>query len=439
MKTLVERYLPAGGIAAAGVRSLLIKIGFLVLSLGISIFFSRALGPDGFGVYSFVIALSTLLAIPCQVGLPSLVTRETARYQAVADWSRLRGLWRWVQRVSLLSAGVFALLAAALLWWVFDYRRQPAAVLAAALLVPLITLGNVRAAMLTGLRHVVAGQLPEFLLRPAVTLGAGAGLWWLWRDGFTAPAALLCHAGGAGAGFVLATMLRRSRAPAEAFAGPRRYEARLWWTAALPLALIGGMRAINAQIDLILLGVLRSDAEVGIYKVAVQGGTLVAFGVTVLNVVVAPHFARRHARGERAALQRLVLRTSRVATLLALPMAALFVLAGGPILGLVFGAPYRDGAAALALLSIGYLLSALWGPVATVLNMTGHERETLKGVSAAALVNVLLNIMLIPRFGMNGAAFSTLAVMLGWNLYLWHRVNRVVGIETFALASRRAT
>lgn len=422
-------------LVSSGMGALGIKLGYLLLTLGISILFSRALGPEQFGSYAFVIALTSLLAIPCQIGLPNLIIRETARYQAVAKWQLLRGLWEWAIRTAFRSSLVFSALAVLFLTTVFDYEDRWMAVAAAAVIVPLIAAANVRAAMLTGLRHVVFGQLPEFLVRPVIVLAGGALFVLLAPSVFDAGHALLVYAGGALAGLVVAAGLRRRLAP-DLVGRPQEppaYETAAWWASALPLALIGGMRAINAQIDIILIGALRTEAEVGVYRVAVQAASLVAFGITVMNSVVAPHFSRYYTRGDRVALQRLVLLTSRLTAMASVPAAAIFIFWGEPILGLVFGAGYHAGAQPLALLALGYLATALWGPVATLLNMTGHERETLKGVTLGALANVGLNLALVPTYGMIGAAFSTLVTMLLWNLYLWRRVLQLTGIETFAL------
>lgn len=426
-------------LVSSGAGALSVKLGYLLLTLGISILFSRALGPEQFGSYSFVIALTSLLAIPCQIGLPNLIIRETARYQAVAKWRFLRGLWEWSIRSAFRASLVFSALVVLLLTAVFDYEDRWLAVVAAAVIVPLIAAGNVRAAMLTGLRHVVFGQLPEFLVRPVTVLAGGAIFVLLAPNLFNAEHALLIYAGGAAAGFVVAAGLRRRLAPDLVGKShePPAFETSLWWASALPLALIGGMRAINAQIDIILIGVLRTEAEVGIYRVAVQAASLVAFGITVMNSVVAPHFSRYYTRGDRAALQRLVLLTSRLTAMVSVPAAAIFIFWGEPILELVFGAGYSAGAMPLALLALGYLVTGLWGPVATLLNMTGHERETLKGVSLGAFANVVLNLALVPTYGMIGAALSTLATMLLWNLYLWRRVLQLTGMETFALFRSR--
>jgi len=67
--------------------------------------------------------------------------------------------------------------------------------------------------------------------------------------------------------------------------------------------------------------------------------------------------------------------------------------------------------------------------------MTGHERQTAYGMSVAAVVNIFLNILLIPRFGMFGAAIATACSIVIWNILLWHAVRKHLGINSLVLVS----
>jgi O-antigen/teichoic acid export membrane protein len=73
------------------------------------------------------------------------------------------------------------------------------------------------------------------------------------------------------------------------------------------------------------------------------------------------------------------------------------------------------------------------GSVAFILNMTGHERDSAWGISAAAGVNVLLNLALIPSFGIEGAATATAASLAIWNIILARRVFQRTGLVSTAI------
>jgi O-antigen/teichoic acid export membrane protein len=83
------------------------------------------------------------------------------------------------------------------------------------------------------------------------------------------------------------------------------------------------------------------------------------------------------------------------------------VLLASPLLSVLYGSSYAEGARALQLLTVAQLLAVMGGPAGTLLNMSGHEGEHLRGIAAGAIVNVALNALLIPHYGIEGAAMST--------------------------------
>lgn len=417
--------------------SIAIKIGGTAVGFALAVVLARTLGPEGYGVYAFVLSLIMLLAIPAQVGLPALLVRETAKAQAKDAWGLMRGLWRWSNVFVALFSVLMVTIGALTLWlagdWLGEDRWWTLAVGLA--LVPLLALANVRGAALRGLRRVVLGQLPESILRPGLVLAMVLGAVWWWNGGALTPAAVMgLHGLAAFAAFVVgAALLLRARPPEIRAAPQPEYEARYWRRAAMPLAMLAGLQLINAHTDIIMLGIIRSDEEVGVYRVVVQVATLVVFGLQAINQVLQPYFARLHAQGELDRLQRLVTYSARVILLLALPPVFVMVAFGGPLLEFLFGAEYRLGSLALAILALGQLVNAAMGSVGMLLNMTGHERDTVRGVAIAAATNVVLNLALIPPFGLEGAAAATAATLLIWNLMLRYYVRIRLGMESSAI------
>jgi len=424
-----------------GAGSLLVKAGHALLAFAVAVVLARTLGPDGYGVYSFALAIIMLTAIPAQVGVPQLVVRETAKAQANENWGLMRGLWRWGNwAVALFSALALAVVLGIL--WFMDGDGARVATLAVGIaVIPVIALAKVRGASLRGLRKVVQGQLPESIVRPALLLFLVL-VWGAWfvEDELTPQMAMGFYVVAAVLAFVIgAWLLQRSR-PAELSEQPApEYQSSAWRKAVIPLAMITGLQLINNYADLIILGVFRSDEEVGIYRAVFQVALLVIFGLQAMNQVLQPHFARLYEQGDMAKLQRLVTTSARAILALALPPVLIFIIFGADLLDWVFGDAFRAGGLALAILAAGQLVNAGMGSVGMLLNMTGHERDTMRGIAVAAGSNVVLNIILVPPFGMAGAAAASALTLLLWNLLLRHFVNRRLGLETLALVSSRHT
>ena len=420
--------------------SVAVKVCGMVLSLSLAIVLARTLGPEGYGIYAFVFALISLLAIPAQFGLPALVVRETAKAHVTGQWRLMRGVWRW----STQAAGALSLalgLVAALIAWIFaEHFTQIQLVTFAwgVLLVPLLALGNLRGAALRGLRHVVLGQFPEIVLRPALflVLVACALVFWPAED-LTSAKAMALHVVAAAAAFgVGAWLLLRARPPGVRNAHQVEYHSRQWLVSVMPLAFIAGMQLINQQIDILMLGIFASAEEVGVYRVAVQGAMLVSFGLTAIGMVTWPYYARLYEKRDMPSFQRVATLSARAMLALALPIAVVFILFGQWLLAFVFGGEYTSAYYPLVILACANVVHAAFGTVGPLLNMTGHERITARGIAIAAGCNVVLNAALIPPFGMLGAATATSLTLVIWNLVLWMSVRRVLRIDSSVFGLR---
>ena len=427
-----------GQLLRGGAGSLAVKVVSILLNLLLAIVLARTLGVDGFGIYSFVLALITLMAIPAQMGLPDLVVRETSKAQAAGDWALMQGLWRWSSGVALaMSAALMAIGAAAAWLFAGSLPEGAAAVVYWGLvLVPLVALGNLRGAALRGLRRIVIGQLPEFILRPAflvaLVLGANLGLS---ARLLSASEAMLLHAVASLLAFAIgAWLLLRARPPELAATPGARTEARAWLASALPLGAIGGVQMITTNIGLVLLGVFAAPEDVGLFRVALQGATLVSFGLAIANTACAPYFARFAAQGEIGKLQRIASSSALAATAFSVPVVAGFVLWGAPLLGLLFGAEFAGAYWPLLILSLGQLANALTASVTTLLTMAGHERAVLMTMAVNATLCTTLAAVLIPPFGSIGAAIAAAVSMTCVNLALWWLVRRTLGIESSVLS-----
>ena len=445
----MQRMLPGDvtvqlGRSATG--SILLRVANAALALATSVLLARLLGPEGYGIYAFAFSLVGLLSLPAQAGLPTLLVREVARYEVDGRWGLMVGLLRRSNQAVALVTLIIATGAVAFMSLTGVRPGSPsgATFIAALALLPLMALGNLRGAALRGLRKVVEGQLPEFLLRPGL-FAALLGLALVTRHRrslsgleLTPPVAMALHAAAALVAYLIGIWLLRRGMPKPAKAAAPEFDMPVWLHSVAPLTLLAGMQLVSNQMDIVLLGVLKPASEVGIYRVAWQVSLPVMFALTAVNLVAGPHFARAYHAGARDQLQRLATWSARVAVAAALPTAAVLILFGRPLLAYVFGDEFAAGGTALALLCVGQLCNAVAGSVGTVLNMTGHERDTVIGVGIAAATNLVLNLILIPLLGIEGAALATMTSMIVWNGILFTRVRRKLGIVTTAWVPRRA-
>jgi O-antigen/teichoic acid export membrane protein len=109
------------------------------------------------------------------------------------------------------------------------------------------------------------------------------------------------------------------------------------------------------------------------------------------------------------------------------PIFLCLILFGKPILVLFFGKKFIVSYLPMALLLFGQFINSTSGSTGIFMNMTGHQKVFRKVIFFAALINIALNILLIPNFGMNGAAFSGMVSLCFWNLYVLLYIKKKYG------------
>jgi O-antigen/teichoic acid export membrane protein len=182
----------------------------------------------------------------------------------------------------------------------------------------------------------------------------------------------------------------------------------------------------------LILGIFEPSDQVGIYRIAVQISMLAAFGLHAVNMVVTPRFAELYMQNRLAPLKHLVVAGGRVAQGFTLLVTVGFLLVGKPCLRLIFGPVYTASYLPIVILLIGQMVNSATGSVGNLLNMTGYERETLRGTAVAAAIGIALDVLLIPVWGIRGAATATAVSMAIWKVLLWWAARKHLHIDSLA-------
>jgi len=183
-------------------------------------------------------------------------------------------------------------------------------------------------------------------------------------------------------------------------------------------------------VDTLLLGAFRPPMEVAAYGIVVR---LVAAATGVLATVIqifGPFVAQLVTRGDLSRLRDVLHTATRWTFLLSAPLLVLLMLIGPGLLGL-FRRPMGFAGVGLVVLAMAFLADALTGPVGHVLTMSGRSGLNLANNAVAVAGNVALNLVLIPRFGIVGAAVSWAVAILGVNVVRIVQVWRLYRIVPF--------
>jgi len=191
--------------------------------------------------------------------------------------------------------------------------------------------------------------------------------------------------------------------------------------------------AVTARTGTVLLGALSVPGQAGVYFAAFRTVSLGLLALEGFNAIFSPIIADLHNRGERDQLAGLYQVVTKWQLTLTLPLFVGMAILATRIMAL-FGHEFRAGGLALAILCVAFGVHGAAGSVSPLLEMTGRPALNLVNVLLSFGLNVALTVMLIPRFGIVGAALATGAAMIFLVLLRFVEVFWLIGFQPYTAA-----
>ncbi|MGE5658498.1 MAG: flippase [Actinomycetota bacterium] len=416
--------------------ALMIQASGLSLTYLLQIFLAQWMGRTEYGVYEFVMSCSLLLAIPAGLGLPHTVLRLIPEYRVKQDWQRLHGVIRgsWLLTV-LASLGLASIAIAGIVsinnFHPFVYATPLLFGMGLVLLQALVSLQQETA---RAMEDIPLAFVPSQILFPLLVLGSGflllqknEGLTSLPMIGIATFIFLVI------VGFQLGLLWQKLKHEFVVVDRPV-YAYREWLGIAFVLLIQQASSGILNQTDTVMIGSLIGPESAGVYNAAVKTSLWTSFVLQIVNMVAAPMFSTLYTQGDIAGLQKVVSRVTLWIFYPTIAIAFCLMTFTQPILGL-FGSGFIAANWSLKVLVVGQLVNALCGSVGYLMIMTGHQNHSFRVIVCSALLNVVLNAILIPFFGIVGAAIATSLSMIVWNVWLSILVVKYIGVRPSILYS----
>jgi O-antigen/teichoic acid export membrane protein len=198
----------------------------------------------------------------------------------------------------------------------------------------------------------------------------------------------------------------------------------------IPLMFAQSVQFIMAWTDKLMLGVMTTPEDVGIYHTAFKLSMFAAVALMSINSIAAPKFAEMFGKDDMEGLKKVVHQSTKMIFWTSVPLVTIFFIFPEFFLGL-FGEEFKIGVFAFIFLSCGRLISSFSGSVGNILQMTGNQNIYAKILLFGAILNVALNLILIPKYGINGAAIASMSSLIVWNLSMVLVVKKKFGFYTF--------
>lgn len=391
-----------------------LRIVAIVLKFLINLFLARVSGAEGLGAYTFAITVTSLIGVPTSLGFPQLAVRELSAYEAKQEISKLKGFIRQ-SRVTLLISSVLVSISCILIaQYTISTPILRQAFRISVVSLPFLVFRNLNQSKVHGLGKVISSQVPENLVFPISLISLIILNISIFKAQITIERIIVIHIFSVFISFVVSQLLLQKNLPIIVRNTIPEYNLKKYFLSALPFIFFGGLYIVNSQLDTVMLGSLKGPGEVGIYSVANRLASLMVFVLVSSNSSLAPNISKLSSLGELENLQRIITKSTRMVFFSSLIIFLVLILSGKFLVG-VFGKEFTPGYSALLILSFGQLANSAVGPVNVILNMTGNEGYSMKSLAASGLINILGNALLIPLYGVNGAAIATAFSMIVWN------------------------
>ncbi|MBI1911527.1 MAG: flippase [Deltaproteobacteria bacterium] len=414
-------------VRGASVAFILKALG-AVLAFAFNIRLTKLLGADDAGIYFLAITIVTIAGSMSCVGLDNTLLRFVAMNAAVDDWGTLKGACRKGITIALFASVSLTLALFFSAGWIsteifskpeltWSLRMMSVAI------VPMTVL-TLYAEMLKGLKRIRDSNLVQ-----------GVGIWGLALVGlFVLNSGERIHT--AVWAYILAVVLTAvlafsiwRLATSHIRCERVRFETSKLLNTCIPLFWVSLLSLLVSLTSTFILGIYGTKAEIGIFGAASRTAFLISFILVAINSISAPKFAALYRLKDMKALGSTARNSAKLLTILSAPVLLLFILFPSWVMG-IYGAEFVAGGSVLIILAIGQFINVSTGSVGYLLIMSGNEKIMRNNLIAVTVLNVGLNFLLIPKYGMMGAAVATSISVSFQNLMASYLVHKSIKINT---------
>jgi len=197
----------------------------------------------------------------------------------------------------------------------------------------------------------------------------------------------------------------------------------------LPMLFNGIMILLLNWTDVLMLGIMKSEKEVGIYNAAFKIGFMVLIIISTINIIIVPKISELFQEGKLIELKKLLNRSTQLITILTTPIVLFLIIFGKDILA-QFGSDFIEGYIVLVIITLSSYFSSICGNVDQILNFTNNQSALLKINIFSLALNLLLNFFLIGDYGILGAAIASLISTIFLNTFCVFYIKRKLGFYT---------
>jgi len=416
----------------------LIRVVSAAMAYASQILLARWMGGSEYGTYVYVWTWVLLLGSMMDFGISSSAQKIIPQYRTRGDVALLRGFLtgsRWMTfTVSALVSLLLACIVGLASPWIDQGAIMPLYI--GCITLPAFVVANTQDGIARSHDWMRLGLMPQFIVRQTLIVVLTAAAFVL---GFHlgAVAAMVASAAAVWIAMTGQMVVLNRRLGGHIEPGPKAYDFRGWLAVSLPILLVESFYLLLSYTDVLVLQQFRPSEEVGVYFAVVKTLALVSFIHYAMSATTAHRFAEYHATGDNERLSAYVAHAITWTFWPSLAATLSLLACGKPLLWL-FGPQFVVGYDIMFIAAIGLVVRAAIGPVERLLNMLGHQHICALAYALAFVLNVVLCVTLVPRFGGHGAAAATSISLVFETVLLFWIVRRRLGLHVLAFGKAGA-
>lgn len=432
MLKILTQILSGSELGARSIRNVAIKLLSIPIALTTNIILARLLGVEGLGVYGVSISIVMLMAMPITTSLDTTLVRSVGKLHGDNRNGDITSVVKFVLVIALIAV-LFYYLFIGVFLNVFPEGIYSAILPYTLIFYPAFLLLALGGSMLRSIDYVTLGVLPEQILRQAIFMLSLVLAYFVFTgDQLLAEDAMRMHAlsNVVTSGVAVMMLLYATRSiQGGLLTGVRdKLEWAKYYYGYWPLLVLGFVQVASTQVPMLLIGALGLPADAGLFRVSEQLVALCGLGLVSVNLAFGPMFAKVTA--DKGSMQQTITKASKMILVMVIPATIILMIWPKIILTTLFGESFESAATALRIMCIGTAVSAMVGPVGLVLNILGYEKKTLLGMQISLAVNVITCLLLVPDFGVIGAAIAFCSTKIVWNGVLLFYLYKETGLST---------
>jgi O-antigen/teichoic acid export membrane protein len=388
-----------------------IRIVSAAIALVSQIMMARWMGGFEYGIFVLVWTTMIIVGNLSCLGFHTSIVRYIPEYRERGRLGELRGVMAASRAFVLATSTLFAAAGLIGLWLFSDAVENYYVVpfYLGIICLPMIALSDTLEGTARANSWAILALAPIYLLRPVLILAlmGGAILAGYAPDATTAIVTAIV-ATYATTLFQLAAIAPQTGR--EVRDVPPLFRIREWVVVSLPIFLVEGFFFMLTNADVLMVGWFMNPDDVAVYFATVKTLALVHFVYFAVKAGVAQRYAQYAHGGNPEKLAAFARETVTWTFWPSLAMGAAVLVIGKPMLGL-FGPGFDAGYPLLFVLVAGVVARASVGPAESLLTMSGNQNICAIVYGATLALNVILNVFLIPLYGLWGAAISTAIAM----------------------------